>query len=38
MDKKHLLNKVKNRILNLSPSVKEGLEREWYNTYLKINY
>jgi len=29
MDKK-TINKVKNRILNLSPTVREGLEREWY--------
>ncbi len=29
MDKKVQVNKVKNRILNLSPSVREGLEKEW---------
>ena len=29
MDKKNMINKVKNRILNLSPTVREGLEREW---------
>ena len=27
-EKKQYINKVKNRILSLSPSVREGLERE----------